>query len=142
MYLARLLPKAQAHWVAIRVLNGHLWLLDSEHHPSVITFDELLAYVATYRHAFLVESIPLNTSLVLTPDRRGTLTACEAERRAWLAQGSGGLLCLAWGDGRRYRYLAPKVTERARACRYSSYTQASRYRKHANFKFWLFTIWQ
>ena len=47
----------QRHWVAVRIAGGHLWLLDSEQTPVLLNVLQLLDYVATYRHAFLVELI-------------------------------------------------------------------------------------
>ena len=47
----------QRHWVAVRIADGRLWLLDSEQAPVQLSVLQLLDYVATYRHAFLVELI-------------------------------------------------------------------------------------
>ena len=47
----------QRHWVAVRIADGRLWLLDSEQAPVQLSVLQLLDYVATYRHTFLVELI-------------------------------------------------------------------------------------
>ena len=47
----------QQHWVAVRVVAGDIWLLDSLTAPRLLTFDDLVRFVRTYRHAFLVETL-------------------------------------------------------------------------------------
>ena len=48
---------ANTHWVAIRVIEGVVWLLDSQSRPQHITFDEFLLFVRRHRNAFLLETI-------------------------------------------------------------------------------------
>ena len=55
--LGLVVNKDQEHWVAVRIVDEQIWLLDSLCTPQAITFDELLNFVRAYRHAFLVKSI-------------------------------------------------------------------------------------
>ena len=45
------------HWVAFRVIDGVIWLLDSTKPPESFTFQQLLAYVHYYPHAFLLQAL-------------------------------------------------------------------------------------
>ena len=44
----------QAHWVAFRYYNNHIWLLDSLRRPVQYTLAGFTMYLRTYRHAFAV----------------------------------------------------------------------------------------
>ena len=46
--------KNQAHWVAFRYHNNHIWLLDSMRRPERYTEQSYILYLRTYRHAFAV----------------------------------------------------------------------------------------
>ena len=47
----------QFHWVALRVLDHQIWLLDSLHDPVRLTFQQYLGFLEKYRNAFLVLQI-------------------------------------------------------------------------------------
>ena len=45
------------HWVAFRHVEGKIWQLDSTQAPWIVTYDEFLAFIATYEsHAYAVET--------------------------------------------------------------------------------------
>ena len=50
-----LVNKPGVHWVAFRVIEGVIWRLDSTKAPEPFTFQQLLAYVHCYPHAFLLQ---------------------------------------------------------------------------------------
>ena len=47
--------KQQQHWVAFRILQDHLWFLDSQDKPKIVSFAWFLQYVEEYRQAFLIQ---------------------------------------------------------------------------------------
>ena len=49
--------KSQLHWVAFKVVEQHIWLLDSQLAPRSTTFQAFLEYVRFYRNAFLIRHL-------------------------------------------------------------------------------------
>ena len=47
--------KDQEHWVALRVVDGNLWRLDSAVGACVLSVDDTLQFLRRYPNAFLVE---------------------------------------------------------------------------------------
>ena len=44
----------QTHWVAFRLMDNGIWLLDSQLSPKWTTFEGMLTYISTYHNAFVV----------------------------------------------------------------------------------------
>ena len=46
--------KDEAHWVTFRLVDNHIWLLDSELEPQIYTFPQYLEFLKRYRNAFAI----------------------------------------------------------------------------------------
>ena len=49
--------KDNEHWVALKRVDGHIWLLDSCHTPVVLTDDAYLAFIRAHKHSYPVERL-------------------------------------------------------------------------------------
>ena len=56
--LGFLVNQPGVHWLAFRVIDGAIWQLDSMETPRIMSFQEVLAYVRRYPHAFLIQLLP------------------------------------------------------------------------------------
>ena len=44
-----------AHWVALRYIGGHVWLLDSQQEPLQVTWEQYESFIGDYPHAYRIE---------------------------------------------------------------------------------------